>query len=147
MVGRLGCGLAQTERQGAVERLCMALGHKLVPGGTTLLLRALRGQQVPEAGRAANKLSGTGNLEPLGDGLFGLLHGESGRKQRAAGGLARVFWAFCDRTNKSPGELTRRGGKSGKRVEANALRQDQNWRVISIVQVRPWKSEPCTEAE
>jgi hypothetical protein len=31
---------------------------------------------VTEAGRAANKLSAGGQLEALGDGLFGLLHGE-----------------------------------------------------------------------
>ena len=67
----------------------MAFGDELVAGGTTFGLRALRGQQVPEAGRAANQLSASGNLEALGDGLFGLLHGESGRKQRARGDLAR----------------------------------------------------------
>ena len=56
----------------------MAFGNELVPGGTTLLLRALRGQQVTKAGRAANQLTRGGELEALGDGLFGLLHGESG---------------------------------------------------------------------
>jgi len=62
----------------------MAHINELVPGGTTFGLRALRGQQVTEAGRAAHELSASGNLEALGDGLFGLLHGESGRKQRFA---------------------------------------------------------------
>ena len=59
----------------------MARGNEFVFGGTTFGLRALRGQQVPEAGRAANQLSGSGNFEALGDGLFGLLHGEKRRKQ------------------------------------------------------------------
>jgi len=46
----------------------MAWGDKLVARGTSFGLRALRGKQVPEAGRAANQLSGSGNFEALGDG-------------------------------------------------------------------------------
>ena len=60
----------------------MACSNELILGSTTFGLRAFGGQQVPEAGRAADQLSGSGNFEALGDGLFGLLHGESGRKQR-----------------------------------------------------------------
>lgn len=56
----------------------MAGCHELVFGGTTLLLRALRGKQVTETGRAADQLTSCGELEALGDGLFGLLHEESG---------------------------------------------------------------------
>lgn len=48
----------------------MAWGDKLVAGGTSFGLRALRGKQVPEAGRAADQLSGSGNFEALGDGLL-----------------------------------------------------------------------------
>ena len=75
---------SETERQAAQERRRMAYIDELVTGGTTLGLRALRRQQVTEAGRAANQLSAGGKFEALGDGLFGLLHGESGRKQRFA---------------------------------------------------------------
>lgn len=61
----------------------MAGGHKLVAGSTAFGLRALGGQQVTEAGRAANQLTRTGYLEAFGNGLFGLLHGWSYTKQRA----------------------------------------------------------------
>jgi hypothetical protein len=71
----------------------MAGSHKLVLGGTALLLRALRGKQVTKTGRAANQLSRSGNFEALGDGLFGLLHGESGRKQRERPPFARGNFA------------------------------------------------------
>ena len=54
----------------------MAFGNLFVPGGTTLLLRALRGQQVTEARRATHELTSRGELEALSHGLFGLLHGE-----------------------------------------------------------------------
>ena len=77
-------GLAQAERQSALERLGMASRHELVFVRTTFGLRALRGQQVTEAGRAAHELSASGQLEALGNGLLGLLHGESGPKQRSA---------------------------------------------------------------
>ena len=76
-------------RQAALKRLGMAGSHKLVLGGTTLLLRALGGKQVTETGRAAHELTSGGELEALGDGLFGLLHGESGRKQREPPPFAR----------------------------------------------------------
>ena len=59
----------------------MAFGNEFVSGGTTLLLRAFRGQQVTEARRATHKLTGRGELEALSHGLFGLLHGEKRRKQ------------------------------------------------------------------
>ena len=71
----------------------MAWGDQLVTRSTTFRLRALRGQQVPEAGCAANQLSAGGKFEALGDGLFGLLHGGSGRKQRARADMARGKWA------------------------------------------------------
>ena len=79
----------EAERQAALERLGVAGSHKLILGGATLLLRALRGQQVTKTGRAAHELTSGGELEALGDGLFGLLHGESGRKQRVSTALAR----------------------------------------------------------
>ena len=69
-------GLLETERQSALERLRMSFRNQLVLGSTAFLLGALGGQKVAEAGRAANKLSAGGQLEALGDGLFGLLHGE-----------------------------------------------------------------------
>ena len=72
----------------------MAWGDKLVAGGTSFGLRALRGKQVPEAGRAADQLSGSGNFEALGDGLFGLLHGGSARKQRGRADMARGNFAL-----------------------------------------------------
>ena len=68
----------EAERQSPFEGFSMASGDEFVLGGTTFGLRALRRQQVPEAGRAANQLSGSGEFEALGDGLFGLLHGGSG---------------------------------------------------------------------
>lgn len=55
----------------------MAIRYKLVLSSTTLLLRALRTQQVTEARGAANQLALGGQLEALGNGLFGLLHEES----------------------------------------------------------------------
>ncbi len=63
----------------------MAYVNELVTGGTAFGLRALRRQQVTEAGRAANQLSAGGNLEALGDGLFGLLHGERSKTEIAGG--------------------------------------------------------------
>ena len=72
----------------------MAYVDQLVTSSTTFGLRALRGQQVTEAGRAADKLSFGGNLEALSDGLFGLLHGESGRKQRSRACLARGIFPW-----------------------------------------------------
>lgn len=78
----------------------MAFGDELVTRGTTFGLRALRGKQVTEAGRAANQLSGSGNFEALGDGLFGLLHGEKGRKQRPRAAMARgKLGGFSLKTN------------------------------------------------
>ena len=73
--------LAQTERQGSLQRLGMALSHQFVTGGTTLLLRALRAQQVTEARRAAHELASGGEFEPLGNGLLGLLHGERSKTE------------------------------------------------------------------
>ena len=69
----------------------MAFSNELVLGSTTFGLRALRGQQVTEARRAADQLSFGGNLEALGNGLFGLLHGRSGRKQSTGGVMASVL--------------------------------------------------------
>jgi len=73
--------LAQTEWQGSLQRLGMALSHQFVTGGTTLLLRALRAQQVTEARRAAHELASGGEFEPLGNGLLGLLHGERSKTE------------------------------------------------------------------
>jgi len=56
----------EAERQCPQKGLGMAWGDKLVARGTSFGLRAFRGQQVPEAGRAANQLSGSGNFEALG---------------------------------------------------------------------------------
>jgi hypothetical protein len=67
--------------------MSLAVGDQLVFGGSTLLLRALGGKEVTKAGRATHKLPGTGELEALRDGFLGLLHGESGRKQRSAADL------------------------------------------------------------
>lgn len=68
----------------------MTFGHKLVFRSATFLFVAFRSEQVPKAGRAAHQLALGGQLEALGDGLFGLLHEESGRKQRTWKLLARV---------------------------------------------------------
>src|SRR5205823_8838133 len=89
MVEVVGLDLPEAERQGALERLGMALGHQLVTGGTTFLLRALRAEEVTEARRPTDELAPSGEFEPLGNGLLGLLHGKSGRKQRSEAGLAR----------------------------------------------------------
>ena len=59
----------------------MALRHELVTGGTTLLLRTLRAEQVTEAGRAPHELALSGEFEPLGNGLLGLLHGERSKTE------------------------------------------------------------------
>lgn len=81
----------------------MAWGDKLVARGTSFGLRALRGKQVPEAGRAANQLSGSGNFEALGDGLFGLLHGGKVRKQRRHAEMARgMCVVFRGKENLNP---------------------------------------------
>src|SRR3954468_5644905 len=69
----------------------MAFGHQLVTRRTTLLLRGFRAEQVTKARRAAYELTGGGELEPLGNGLLGLLHGKSVRKQRSTPPLARVL--------------------------------------------------------
>ena len=69
----------------------MAGGHELVAGGTSFGLRAFRGQQVTKTGRAADQLTRSGYLEALGNGLFGLLHEESGGKQRTPARLASVL--------------------------------------------------------
>lgn len=61
----------------------MAISHQLVSGRTTLLLRALRAKQVTEARRAAHELALRGYLEPLGNGLLGLLHGERSKTEAA----------------------------------------------------------------
>ena len=68
----------------------MAFGHELVLGSTALGLGALGGKQVTEAGRATLELTFGGELEALGDGLLGLLHGGKVRTQRPALALARV---------------------------------------------------------
>lgn len=76
-----GPNLTQTERQSALERPGMAFCHELVTGGTTLLLRAFRAEQVTEARRAAHELASGGEFEPLGNGLLGLLHGERSKTE------------------------------------------------------------------
>src|SRR5690606_12216984 len=74
------CGGSEAEGEAGLQRSRVAFGDELVLRGTTLLLRALGGQQVPEAGRAAHELALGGQLEALGDGLFGLLHGNERSK-------------------------------------------------------------------
>ena len=86
MVLRVGL---EAERQGALQRLRMAFGDELITGGTAFGLRALRGKQVTEAGRATDQLALGGQFEALGNGLFGLLHVRSWRKQRRPRALAR----------------------------------------------------------
>ena len=53
----------------------MAFRNLLVLRGPTLLLRALGGEEVSETRRATHELTFGSQLEALGDGLFGLLHG------------------------------------------------------------------------
>lgn len=84
----------------------MAFGHQLVLRGTALGLGALGGKEVTEAGRATLELTFGGELEALGDGLLGLLHGREGRRQRAPRGLARNLFGeapdhFADGPKKS----------------------------------------------
>jgi len=67
----------------------MALSHELVFSSTAFLLGALSGKEVTEARRAPDQLARTGQLEALGDRLFGLLHEKSGRKQSTRTALAR----------------------------------------------------------
>ncbi len=91
----LQCGFfcrLEAERQTALQRRGVAFGNELVLRGTAFLLGALRGKQVTEAGRATDKLALGGQLEALGDGLFGLLHEKNGRKQGAHTGLARFVF-------------------------------------------------------
>ena len=83
--------LPETGRQAAEERRSMARSHQLVARGTSFGLRAFRGQQVTETRRAADQLTRTGYFEALGDGLFCLLHEESGAKQRTPVRLASVL--------------------------------------------------------
>ena len=90
----------------------MTGSHELVAGGTSLGLRALRGQQVTKTGRAADQLTRTGYLEALGNGLFGLLHGWSGPKQRAGGRLARGIFRDRGQGQKRPGGAVFSEGKS-----------------------------------
>ena len=94
----------------------MTGGHKLVAGGTSFGLRALRGQQVTETGRAADQLTRTGYLEALGNGLFCLLHGWSGPKQRARVRMARG--KFTDRrTPQNPRERRNFQRENERKVE------------------------------
>ena len=94
MVDASAVGL-EAERQATFQRHSVAFGDELVLGSTTLLLRALRTKQVTEAGRAANELALGGQLEALSNGLFGLLHEESGGTQTAGLRLARGFFSHC----------------------------------------------------
>ena len=94
MVDALGL---EAEWQAALKRLGMAFGNELIFRGTALLLCALGSKQVTKTGRAAHELTSGGELEALGDGLFGLLHGESGRKQREPSLFARGKLAKLDR--------------------------------------------------
>jgi len=80
----MNAGGLETERQRPLQRTCMTFSHQLVTRGPALLLRALRGQQMTEARRAAHELAASGKLEALSNGFLRLLHGESGPKQRSA---------------------------------------------------------------
>ena len=97
--------LPETRGQAAEQRSRMAGSHELVAGGTAFGLRALRGQQVTEIGRAADQLTCTGYLEALGNGLFCLLHGWSGPKQRAWGRMARGKFDDRDAPKNEPLEV------------------------------------------
>ena len=69
----------------------MTLGHQLVAGTTSLLLRAFRAKQMSKARRAPHELSLGGEFEPLGNGLLSLLHGERSKTEiRATLGKAFV---------------------------------------------------------
>ena len=48
---------SEAERESAFQGLRMAFGHELVTGGTALLLRALRGQQVTKTRRTTDELT------------------------------------------------------------------------------------------
>src|SRR5438046_186371 len=89
MMDVLGLDLPEAERQGALERPGVAFSHQLVAGGTSLLLRAFGAEEVAETRRPTYKFAPSGEFEPLGDGLLGLLHRKSGRKQRSGARLAR----------------------------------------------------------
>lgn len=71
---------SEAVRQAAEQRSRMTNVDQLVPGSTTLLLRALGGKEMTETGRAAHELALGGQLEALGDRLLGLLHGNEGSK-------------------------------------------------------------------
>src|SRR5690606_12903479 len=73
----------ETVREAPLEVGSAAGVDLFVLAGSTLLLRALGGQQVTKAGRAAHQFALGGHFEALGDGFLRLLHGKSGRKQRA----------------------------------------------------------------
>ena len=76
-------------REAAEKRTSVADSDKFVSGGAAFLLGAFGSQQVTKTGRATHQLALGGQLEALSDGLLGLLHVRSGRKQRTARGLAR----------------------------------------------------------
>ena len=61
--------------QTALERSSVAGSHQFVARGTSLGLRAFRGEEVTEARSAPDQLTRSGYFEALGNGLFGLLHG------------------------------------------------------------------------
>ena len=82
---------APTDRIGDLtepERLVVCCFRHWLAGGTQreMLWR-----------RRTHELAPGGEFEPLGNGLLGLLHGKSGRKQRSALPLARGIcrWLMC----------------------------------------------------
>ena len=66
--------------QTAHESGGMAWGYELVAGVPALLLGRLGRHQVALARGPPDQLAAAGDLEPLGDGLFGFLHVDEGKR-------------------------------------------------------------------
>ena len=126
--------LPETGRQTAEERRSMTGGHELVAGGTSFGLRALRGQQVTETGRAADQLTRSGYLEALGNGLFCLLHEESGGKQRTPARLASVM---SDKiAPRRPNPLKQQlANHYGRRLTGHPAPAARKWRPMKKIKV------------
>jgi len=71
---RLRVVLLQTVRQAAPERRRMGFRQSFGSAQTPLLLGGLGIGDMPSPGRTVQQLTGSGKLEALGNGLFGLLH-------------------------------------------------------------------------
>src|ERR1043165_2788891 len=98
----------------------MTFRDELVPGRTTLLLRGLRAKQVTEARRAAHELATGGQLEPLGNGLLGLLHEERSKTENRST-LGKGLFGQAQR---------RRGGKGSPRYVGPWLQPSRYLRAL-----------------